>query len=377
MNTHENWEELLTNPPYCLHVKHEDEYVLLKYDMALSDFNIKLCHEARGAIFRKGNDGKWWCASYGLDKFFNYNEAYSDLKNIDWNNCRVTEKVDGTNIRIYLDNGKWRISTLGCVDAFKAEFINGKSYGDLVVEACGGNFDAFTSVLDKGYCYIFELTGPNRIVINYGDIPYLWYLGRRNQINFKEDFKRVDFYGYPILYPTVFKRLHSLTDCVQATQSMKNDEEGYVIFSVDENGIAHRVKMKGAEYLRLHKLRCNGPLTVVKVLRMWREKNLDDFLSAFPSYQDYVDKVFDAMKKLGEELDHNYDVIIEEKETRKEVAAEVRNYLQPTPAYVFARIDGKETSGINFLQKLRDNNLQAYLSRFVTDDFNKGVIEDV
>ena len=375
MNTHEDWEQLLSQPPYCLTIKHDGEYVLLKYNQMLSDMTLEICLEARGAIFRQDSEGHWWCVSYGLKKFFNYNEVYSDLKNIDWNNCKVSEKVDGSNIRIYMDNGIWRVSTLGCIDAFKAEFENGLSYGDLVVKACGGNLENLTKQLQPGFCYIFELTGPNRIVINYGDTPYLWYLGRRNQVTFKENFDEVKFEGLTIFRPATFE-LKTLAACIHAIETMGGDEEGYVVTSIDKNGEPHRVKMKGAEYLRLHGLRCNGTLTVTKVLKMWRANELDDFVSAFPDYQEFVNSVFDGMNQLAEEIEYNYDEIIKTGGERKDLARVAYTYVPPTPGYVFQRLDDKVESGLDYLNTLNTTRLSSYLARFVKDKDHVGVVED-
>ena len=374
LNEHENWEELITAPPYCCSVKHEDEYVLIKYDMMLSNFQYQLCREARGAIFRKMDSAEWICVSHGLDKFFNYNETESDLAAIDWNNCTVTQKVDGTNIRIYMDHGKWKVSTLGCVDAYKAEWMNGISFGELVDKACGG-LDNLTRHLIPLYCYYFELTGPNRIVINYGDTPTLWYLGRRNQLTQKEDFEKPSFEDIKINFPETYD-IHSLTAAINAVEAMSDNEEGYVITSVDKEGEAHRVKMKGAEYLRLHKLRCNGPLTVAKVIKMWKDGSLDDFVSVFPDYNDFIDKVFNGMAKLAQELENNYKAIFKPNVARKDLAREAYTYITPTPAYFFAKLDGKTTTGFDFLSKVSINNLQSYLARFVKENVNIATVED-
>ena len=376
LNEHENWEELLAAPPYYFSIKHEDDYVLIKYNMMFSNFELPICREARGAIFRQGEeDGKWYCVSYGLDKFFNYGESFSDLQAIDWRTCRVMQKVDGTNIRIYMDRGKWHVSTLGCVDAYKAECMNGISFGELVDKACGG-IEKLTHHLSPMYCYYFELTGPNRIVINYGDEPVLWYLGRRDKIRLKEDFNKPDFGDVNIKFPAIYDNVQSLTACIEATQKMGADEEGFVVLSVDKNGYGHRIKMKGVEYLRLHKLRCNGPLTIMKVLKMWKEESLDDFLAAFPIYSNFVDEVFDAIVRLAMELDDAYNNFKITDMSRKEIAATAFTYLPPIPDYVFARLDNKVANGHEYINKLPIRQLNTYLSRFVKEEASKVVIED-
>ena len=88
---HDNWQELLTQEPYCLKIKEDGDYIMFSYDQIRSNFNIELVREARGIIFRAG---EWeYPACRAFDKFFNYGE--SNAADIDWNTAFVTEKVDG------------------------------------------------------------------------------------------------------------------------------------------------------------------------------------------------------------------------------------------------------------------------------------------
>ena len=112
--SHDNWEELLTAEPYYLKISRDDEYIMFKYNQVFSDFNIPLVREARGIIFRESD---WECVCHPFDKFGNYGESY--CPEIDWKTTSVQEKVDGSLIKFWYDNG-WHISTNGTIDAFKA-----------------------------------------------------------------------------------------------------------------------------------------------------------------------------------------------------------------------------------------------------------------
>ena len=48
-----NWKELLTKKPYCLTIKEDDNYALLKYSQIESDFNEIIVKECRGLIIDK------------------------------------------------------------------------------------------------------------------------------------------------------------------------------------------------------------------------------------------------------------------------------------------------------------------------------------
>lgn len=45
-----NWRELLSQPPYSLTIKEDENLILLKYNQINSDFNEEVCRECRGLI---------------------------------------------------------------------------------------------------------------------------------------------------------------------------------------------------------------------------------------------------------------------------------------------------------------------------------------
>ena len=47
---HDNWEELLSSPPYSLSIKRKDTRILFKYSQIDSDFSLEIDREARGLI---------------------------------------------------------------------------------------------------------------------------------------------------------------------------------------------------------------------------------------------------------------------------------------------------------------------------------------
>ena len=106
---HIDWQELLTQEPYCLKIKEDGPYTMFSYDQIRSDFNIKLVREARGIIFRTGEWKQPVC--WAFNKFGNYGESYAP--EIDWETAFVTEKVDGSLMKVWWD-GNWHISTNGC-----------------------------------------------------------------------------------------------------------------------------------------------------------------------------------------------------------------------------------------------------------------------
>ena len=102
-----NWEELLAAEPFNIKIKREDGFVIFNYNQLSSDFNNEIVREARGIIFR---EGEWQCpVCHAFDKFGNYGESY--VPNMDWSTIKVSEKIDGSIMKLWCYNGCWNLST--------------------------------------------------------------------------------------------------------------------------------------------------------------------------------------------------------------------------------------------------------------------------
>ena len=172
---HENWEDILTREPYKLKIVRDNGFILFKYDTVYSDFSLDIVKEARGVILKEDT---LEIVCYPFTKFFNVDEENADK--IDWDSAIVQEKIDGSLIKVWFCDRRWRISTNGMIDAFKAPLSTDvfcKTFGELFMET----FDTdYFSVMDKDYTYMFELVSPyNRIVVPYETID-IYHIGTRN-----------------------------------------------------------------------------------------------------------------------------------------------------------------------------------------------------
>ena len=156
---------------YPINIKRKDNRILFKYNILSSDFNNKIVQECRGLILEDVTFNVLCCPFY---KFGNYGEGY--VPEIDWNNCRVQEKIDGTLINMYYYNGKWCISTTGCIDASDANLptnLKYKNFCDLFMSACARNNSNLHN-LSINNTYMFELVSPyNQVVIKYNNIDII------------------------------------------------------------------------------------------------------------------------------------------------------------------------------------------------------------
>jgi RNA ligase len=150
----------------------------------------------------------------------------------------VYEKMDGSLGIIFHYEGEWHIATRGSFTSEQA--IKGKEMLDKLNK----------TALIPGYTYLVEIIYPeNRIVVDYGDAEKLVVLGAYNNETGKEvEVDEMVNEGWDIV-----NRYDGTNDYTKLKKMISNDSEGYVIrFS---GGM--RMKIKGDEYVRLHKILTN------------------------------------------------------------------------------------------------------------------------
>lgn len=292
IHTHENWKELIQEKPYCITVKEDEKYILLSYSQIESDFSLRLVQECRGIILRK-SDLKIVC--YPFDKFFNVQEGHASK--IDWSSARVQEKLDGSIIKVWYDDD-WHISTNGTINANNAELQNSlsdyKNYAELFCSVFPQ--ELFFNTLGVNYTYIFELVSPfNRIVVPYSETD-IYHIGTRSNITLEEVNQDIG-----IKKPREYS-LHSLEDCITATQHMPFSEEGFVV--VDK--YFQRVKIKSPAYVSAHHLRGEGTLNNKRIIEMIKANGQDDFLSIYPEYRTAFQNIENALNLFLEKINEDW-----------------------------------------------------------------------
>ena len=294
---HENWKELLEAEPFNLRIAEDGCYTIFKYNQLSSDFNNPIVREARGIIFKTG---EWeYPVCWPFNKFGNYGESYAP--DIDWNTAFVTEKVDGSLIKVWHDNNNWYISTNGTIDAFKADLgdIKISTFGDYFLQALERytpahifrtTFEEFTNYLKDDLTYMFELVGPyNRVVVPHEEIK-LYFLGVRDKFTGKEYLPTsevakvagVEMFNRPATYS-----LATLEDCLQAAKLKTWDDEGFVVCDANFN----RVKIKSPAYVLAHFMRNNNVITRKHIIKIILTNEIAEFLCYADEYKEELEKV--------------------------------------------------------------------------------------
>lgn len=301
---HDNWEELLTQEPYFIKIKEDGPYVIFNYDQIRSDFGNPIVQEARGIIFRKGQWENPVC--WAFNKFFNAGEP--NAAELDWSTAFVSEKVDGSLIKVWWD-GSWKISTNGTVDAFKAEIGDARmpnfgTYFTDTIEKYYPTCSNFLCDLDSDLTYMFELVGPyNRVVIPYEE-PTIYFLGARNKFT-GEEFNcspgvagalLMGRFKLPKQYP-----FNTLEHCIKITENFPWDAEGVVACDAQFN----RVKIKSPAYVLAHFARNNNVINRKHLINVILTNEVEEFLCYAADYKEELEKVQGLMKaycKVGDQI---------------------------------------------------------------------------
>jgi RNA ligase len=190
-------------------------------------------------------------------KFFNLGERHGTVPDLPF---EVFEKLDGSLIIVFHHRGQWHAATKGAFDSEQANWAQERLN------------NANLTALAPGTTYLFEAIYPeNRIVIRYAEPEMVMlggYLEDGSEINYDEVETICQKHGWRA---AARHRFSSIPEMVAHAAALPRDFEGYVLrFS---NGL--RLKLKGAEYRRIHALisRCTP-------LAMWEALEAGDDLDA-------------------------------------------------------------------------------------------------
>jgi RNA ligase len=265
-------------------------------------------------------------------KFFNYEEHKpEDIPN---EYFEIYEKVDGSLGIFFYYEGEWHMATRGSFTSEQA--IKGmeiaKKYN-------------YNKICVPGYTYLFEIIYPeNRIVVDYGKEERLVLLGVMNRRGEEFPYEEMVDEGWDI----VMKYKAWGEDWETLKKEISKDNEGYVIrFS---GGM--RMKIKGDEYVRLHRILTNfSTKDIWELLR--NNEQLEPFLERVPDEFDaWVKEVVRDLQTRYDNILKDYRIIMDDiYDADKKIFAE-RAKRYPHPSLLFALYDGKNESAYDYVWKL-------------------------
>jgi hypothetical protein len=216
-----------------------------------------------------------------FQKFFNIEEGKFEPTE----KFEVYEKMDGSLGIVFWYRGQWVVATRGSFtsdQANKAREILRK-YN--------------TDIMFRHLTFCFEIIYPeNRIVLDYGNDEKLVLLGTFDKNGKEMDVEIWSQWGFDVV-----KKYDGIKDFKELKSMVKDDQEGFVVrFS---NG--DRVKVKGVEYLRLHKI-----MTNVTTTGIWEYlKNGEDVMELL---KDVPDEFYKKIENYIKDLRYSYFQISED-----------------------------------------------------------------
>ena len=287
-----DWEQLLTQKPYCLKIKRSPfaggRYIMFNYDMIESDSYDPIVAEARGLVLDSADNFE--IVRKGFNRFFNIGEG--PAANIDWASAEATIKEDGTLIFLSYYDGRWIFGTRQNFDVFDAEMSSElyPTFGDLLMDVIQKKYPIFdkllknkdNSIFSKLDTYCFELCSRhNRIVIDYPE-PKLFLLAAFDLLDGVECLDQDMYYlaqHMGVDCPEFYK-MESSEDYSKLVEDFGVQHEGLVI----RDKFGQRLKMKSKLYFDLHKTVSNGAMDREAIVRLVRKGEQAEFLSYFPDY---------------------------------------------------------------------------------------------
>ena len=264
-------------------------------------------------------------------KFFNIEED----RHTPTEEFEVFEKMDGSLGIAFKYNGEVIYATRGSFTSDQAKWM-----------ANYGNEYNFKDILVDGFTYLFEIIYPeNRIVVDYGDQERLVLLGMIiTETGVEVPYDDIEFDGWDIV-----NKYDGIKDYTTLKGLVENNAEGFVVrFS---NG--DRMKIKGEEYLRLHKI-----MTNISTTGVWEHLSTGGDINEL--LKDVPDEFYKKVKEYADRLKYGYYQVSEycgkahdyfrygkygDREvepTKKEFAQHVlENGHPPYRAVMFAIWDGK------------------------------------
>ena len=216
-----------------------------------------------------------------FDKFFNFKEvdetSYDNVLDLIEHKKEIylMDKLDGTTISITkMKNGEVLITTNGGYNNFHTKLAKG------IIDN-SSNYKSFTSELEQGFTYIFELVHhEDNHVIKYGLKEKLYLIGIRDieankLLTPDEVVLFADKYG---LDKVILEKFKSISDLEDKMSTMTNaNKEGWVL-RIITNDKDVLIKFKLDEYVKVHKELFNSG-GVASTYQLMLSGELDDCIA--------------------------------------------------------------------------------------------------
>ena len=323
-----------------------------QYEGKWDDVTLK----TRGLVL--DNEGNVVAKSF--DKFFNYEELVGSKfkpSQIPNEPFEVFEKMDGSLGILFNYGGEWILATKGSFSSDQAirgmEILKKYRYERLI----------------QGFTYLFEIIYPeNRIVCDYDfeDLILLAVIDNKDgyELQIHDDKVHLEGIRFRNLYNNLGFKVVKKYDGVEDYSTLKNmvnsNSEGFVV----KFSSGFRMKVKGEEYVRLHKL-----VTQLSTYDIWEHlkegKDVMELVDRVPDefdkwVKEQVNHLSYGRYRLDEQCGKMHDYFrfgkygdVDPEPSKKEFAEHLKKVVDPKlHGIMFAIWDGKKDKTDELIWKL-------------------------
>lgn len=329
---------------------------MFKYNQIESNYALEEVQESRGLILDAANN--WAVVCYTFHKFFNTQEGFAHP--IDWNNCKVYKKEDGSILQMYFYNNEWHVATSGTIDADTYSNDGLISFKDLFWKTVLIHYkmtkEQFTDKFDTNYCYAFELCTPFNLVITQHKSYRLIFLGLRNKLTLHEEIIEQEKFNW-LQIPETFD-LNNIEEVTNSLVGKDWQDEGYVVCDINFN----RQKIKNPAYVAVHHLK--GNLGAHHVMQVIKDNDLDEFFIYCPERKDEVTQLKIGYDKLLWTIESQYKTFLKngEYESDKDFALDVQAKIARPFHGVMYSVRKNKTTFKEWLYKYDNKELYLLLN---------------
>ncbi len=251
-------------------------------------FWTKETRMARGLIVEKSTGT---VIAKPFEKFFNLGQMEETfLTNLPNEPYTVQEKMDGSLGIIYYYDGKWNVATKGSFTS------------DQAVKATEMLKKHDLSLIPQNLTLLTEIIYPaNKIVVKYEEEKLVLLSIIDNSSGY--EFYNVKNTTIPTIEQFTTPKIYSYTidQMIALQKTMPKDEEGFVVRF--HSGM--RLKIKGSEYLRIHKMIAHmSPISFWEVMK--NGKVPENYLEQLP------DEFRDEFRPIIQQLEKQYKDVLDE-----------------------------------------------------------------
>lgn len=337
MHRHETWLDILQHD-YSIKAVRDGDLVSLKYDALESPMHDPMVQQCRGMVI---DTRRKMVLAWPYNKFWNHGEKHAAP--IDWRTARVQEKLDGSLMILYYDQGAWRVASSGHPTA-------GGPFGDepdttfraafwaAMVDARphGGSPDL--DALDRDTTYMLELCAqPNRVVVRHERTRLVMHGARHmpSGIELLDGAHALaDEAGFE--YVRDFP-IGSIEECEAAAEELDPiQQEGFVVV----DGARNRIKIKSPRYVILHHMK--GEATVRRAIELWQTGEAEELLVHFPEFRPVIAPVHDRLNEIARRAFDEHEEAMCRSRDRKGYASMATRY--PFSAVMFRMLTDGDAS---------------------------------